>query len=488
MNGEGMDGAAIDHAPGLERVFSAVPEEGAYPIGRIEGELPRYLHGAYLLNGPARFRRGDLDYRHWLDGDGMVVALRFDGRGGASVVHRYVRSSKWSEEEAAGRALYRTFGTAFEGDRLVRGIALASPVNVSVYPFAGRLLALGEQGLPWALDPETLETRGLYNFEGGLNEISPFSAHPKIDPATGELVNFGVSFSASQPCLHLYRFAKEGRLASRHRVPLDLPSSLHDFLLGLRHAVFYVSPFRLDMSALAGGSTLMEALAWEPEKGSRLIVVEREGGKTVASIPIGAKYSLHGINCFEVPAASGRGERLAVDVVELDRPVYDQYQTLPQIFTDVARGRPVRFVLDLAAGEVVERREIAYDLAPDFPAIDPRLAGRPYDDLWMLGISKTGKAGRKFFDQVVHLRWSDPEGADLWQAPPGVYLGGEPAFAPDPEDDRRGAVICQRFDTATGESAFLVFDAHRVAAGPVAVLPLEKPIHLGFHASFHPAE
>jgi all-trans-8'-apo-beta-carotenal 15,15'-oxygenase len=478
------DRSPRDFAPGIERVFASVPEEGAYRIARVEGALPPYLRGTYLLNGPARFQRGDLRYRHWLDGDGMVAALRFDDDG-ASVVHRYVRSTKWVDEEAAGRALYRTFGTAFEGDRLVRGIALASPVNVSVYPFAGQLLALGEQGLPWALDPETLETRGPFNFGGGLNEVSPFSAHPKIDPETGDLVNFGVSFSATQPCIHLYRFAASGTLVSRHRVPLEHPCSLHDFLLSARHAVFYVSPLRLDMTLLAGGGrTLMEALSWEPERGSRLMVVERESGKAVASIPIGGRYSLHGINSFE--SSDERGERLVVDVVELDRPVYDQYETLPDLFTDVARGRPVRFVLDLERGEVVERREIAYDLAPDFPAIDPRLFGRAYDDLWMLGIAQTGRAGRKFFDQVVHLRWSDPLGADLWQAPPGVYLGGEPAFAPDPGDDHRGAVICQRYDSRTGEGAFLVFDAHRVAAGPVAVLPLETPIHLGFHAAFYP--
>ena len=45
-------------------------------------------------------------------------------------------------------------------------------------------------------------------------------------------------------------------------------------------------------------------------------------------------------------------------------------------------------------------------------------------------------------------------------------------------------MICQRFDAETGESAFLVFDAFDVAAGPRAVLPLDAPLHLGFHAFF----
>ena len=65
------------------------------------------------------------------------------------------------------------------------------------------------------------------------------------------------------------------------------------------------------------------------------------------------------------------------------------------------------------------------------------------------------------------------------------YLGGEPVFIPD-EGDEGGAVICQTFDAQRRESAFVIFDAFDVAAGPVATLRLDAPIHLGFHAAFVP--
>jgi all-trans-8'-apo-beta-carotenal 15,15'-oxygenase len=473
-----------DHAPGLERAFVAPAEQRCEP--RIEGVIPPFLRGTYYLNGPARFERGDLRYRHWLDGDGMVCALRFADGGdnrGATFTSRYVRGTRLAEEEAAGRALYRSFGTAFPGDRLVRGVALESPLNVSIYPWEGRLLAFGEQGLPWELDPETLETRGPFNFGGAVNPISPFAAHPKIDPETGELFNFGVNFTSAQPSLNLYRFHADGRLVYRRRLPIAVPASLHDFCLSGKYVIFHLGPYLLDMSRLGEGSTLMDSLRWEPERGSELLIVRREDGEAVATVPVGKRYVLHGINAFETEG------RLIVDVVELDRPVYDQY-LLPGLFADVGPGRPVRFIIDvpstdLSSATLVETREIAYDLAPDFPAIDPALAGKPYDDLWMLGISRTGRPGRKFFDQVVHLSWAHPQSPEIWQAPAGWYLGGEPAFAANPEGG--GAVICQRFDAATGESAFLIFDAFRVEAGPVAVVPLETPVHLGFHAVFAPA-
>jgi all-trans-8'-apo-beta-carotenal 15,15'-oxygenase len=465
-----------DHAPNLERAFAA-PREQCGELRRIEGEIPAFLRGTYYLNGPARFERGGGRYGHWLDGDGMVCALSFR-EDGAHFAARYVRGTRLVEEEAAGRRLYRSFGTAFSGDRLARGVALESPLNVSVYSYGGALLAFGEQGLPWELDPDTLETRGPFNFGGALNPVSPFAAHPKIDPRTGELFNFGVNFASAQPSLNLYRFDPEGRLVYRRRLPLDLAASLHDFCLSGRHAIFHLGPYVMDMSRLATGGTLLDALRWEPERGSRLLIVDRESGEAVATVPVGNRYVLHGINAFE------EGDRLMVDVVELDRPVYDQYE-LERLFVDVAPGRPVRFVVDLPTGALLETREIAYDRAPDFPAIDPDLVGRPYEDLWMLGISKAGQPGRKFFDQVVHMSWAHPDRVDVWQAPPGWYLGGEPAFAPDPAG-RGGVVICQRFDAEKGESAFLVFDAFDLAPGPRAVIALDAPVHLGFHAFLAP--
>src|SRR4029453_7139898 len=136
--------------------------------------------------------------------------------------------------------------TAFPGDRLVRDAALASPLNVSVGPWGERLLAFGEQGLPMELDARTLETRGLHDF-GRLHAITPFAAHAAIDPASGELWNFGVSFAAERPQLQVFRFAPGGELLLRRRLPLERPVSLHDFSLSESYAVFYLSPYVLEI-------------------------------------------------------------------------------------------------------------------------------------------------------------------------------------------------------------------------------------------------
>lgn len=479
-----LDRTLRDHAPNLERAFSIAPVERDVRLETIHGTVPAYLAGSYYVNGPSRFARGDVRYGHWLDGDGMVCALHFDDEG-VRFVNRFVRGTKLEDEEAAGRALYRAFGTAFEGDRLKRGLGLESPLNVSVYRRGPNLLAFGEQGLPYALDPVTLRTREEHTFGGKLNAISPLSAHPHFDDEHGEMFNFGISFSARSPSLTLYRFATDragdDQLVYRCRHPLPYACSVHDFGLSPSFAFFYLSPHVLDIGRLiASGDSLMDALDWRPELGSRLIVFAREDGAPVADIAIGDGYCLHTIDGWE----DERGH-LVADVVELEEPIYDQY-TVPDLFRAVRKAQPKRYVVDAEAGRLADIVAIDYERMHDFPAIDPRQRSHGERRFWVLGITHSAREGRKFFDEVVCCDWSTRAVAGRWQAPAGHYLGGEPVFLPDPRDPDAGAIVCERFDAANQASSFLVFDAHDLGRGPVAELPLESPIPLGFHASWAP--
>lgn len=472
-----------DYAPGLETAFANMPQEESYLLEQIEGDIPTFMRGTYYLNGPALFSRGGTSYNHWLDGDGMVSALQF-GDGQIQFTSRYVRTTKFLTETQTGRFVFRAFGTAFSGDRLHRGLVLESPANVSVYSFNGALLAFGEQSLPWKLDPHSLQTLGQFSFGNCLTEFSPFAAHPKFDPDTNEMFNFGVFSSPKAPKLCFYRFTSSHRLQTCSTVDLDFALSLHDFALSAHYAIFYLAPYVFDVKAmLHRGCDVLDALSWEPWRGSRLLVLNRSTGERVASIPVDSHYCLHVINCFEI------AEQLYVDVIELERPVYDQYQPLPNLFTNAPDGSPVRFIIDVSRWELLSRQELRYRLAPDLPAVDPRKAGLPYLDFWMLGVSKVGNTGRKFFDQLVRARWNDRAPADIFQAAPCRYLSGEPIFIGDSVDsrsDESGVVLCQEFDASRQQTAFLIFNAFDIHGGPIARLRLKHPIHLGFHAFWKP--
>lgn len=479
---------SVDFAPGIERAFALEVEAGSFELEHPSG-LPDWLRGTAYWNGPGNFTGAgstspELRYRHWLDGDGLVLAVHFgDGPGDpVRVTHRFVESRKRAAETQAGAPLFRAFGTRFPGDRLER-VGIASPVNVSVYPWAGRLLAFGEQGLPWELDPATLETRGEFSFGGALNAVSPWSAHPALDRSGGDLFGFGVSFSATEPCVHFYRFAPGEPPVQRwrRRLALPYPCSIHDFGLSERHAVFHVAPYLLDAGAiLRDGLTVMEALRWEPERGGQLLIADRDTGAEVARVPID-HYCLHHINSFD------NGDHLVIDFLELDRPVYDQYQPVPDLFTDVAHGRPVRVVVRMrgAGAPAIERRErLPYERAPDFPVVRPHSAGKPYQDFWALGIGKTGQSGRKFMDELVHLRWDRPDQPDIWRPPTNSYLASETVVVDRPGDEAAAALLVLLFDTAATATSVLVFDATDVGRGPLSRLLLPKPLPPLFHGSF----
>ena len=468
-----------DHAPGLERLFPEAAPEGVWSLATSAGELPEWLRGTWLANGPGRFARSGQRLEHWLDGDGLLSTVSFDGSGGARLTQRFVATRKRSDEESAGRFLYRTFGTRFAEDRLLHGVGLASPANVSVYPFRGELVAFGEQGLPWSIDPQTLATRGEQTFDRALNAASPFSAHPCFDPTSGEMWSFGISFAASRPTLNLYRFGAVGG-DDRFRLPLPYPCSIHDFGLSPRFAIFYLNPYLLDMGTMLGGGTVMDALAWRPELGSRLLLVERASGEVAAEVPLDGRYCLHQINAFEA------GDRLVIDLLELDTPVYDQYRPIPELFTSVSAGRPRRLVVDLVRHEIAETIEVAYERAPDFAAHDPHEALSPSRHFWMLGIAATGQPGRKFFDEIVHGNWEQPDRVDLWRAPAGHYLGAEPVFVRAPGGGDAGIVLCQLFDAATPSASLVLFDAFDLPRGPLARLPLPTGTPPQFHTTFVP--
>jgi all-trans-8'-apo-beta-carotenal 15,15'-oxygenase len=470
-----------DLAPLLERCFMFEAVEDSYEVGDISGRIPSWLRGTYYINGPARFQRAGLRYRHWLDGDGMVCSVRF-GAGAVHFTNRFVKTPKLREEEAAGVPIYRAFGTGFPGDKLRRGLMLEPPVNVSAYAFAGTLLAFGEQSLPFELDPVTLQTRGEFDFAGRLTNVTPFSAHPKFDPATGHMLNFGVSFSATRPMLNLYEFDAGGNLLRRKRQALRYQHSNHDFAISPHYAVFYLSPLFMDFDRFWGQNlSVMEALRWEPEKGSRLLVLPRESKSEEAfEVEVAPRYCLHLINCFE-----DDGGLLVVDVLELEAPAYPEYQPVPDMFPTVTRCRPTRYKIHMASRTLVERIEMEYDRAPDFPTPDRRLVGRRYDDFWMLGISATGLPGRKFFDQLAHGSWKRGAVSDLFQTERGQYLGGEPLHASNPADPDEAVIINEFIDAQKDRAEIVLFEASRVSQGPIARLGLRHKIHPGFHTSFH---
>ena len=79
------------------------------------------------------------------------------------------------------------------------------------------------------------------------------------------------------------------------------------------------------------GVSTLAALDWRPAINSSLIVLSRDNGNEIARVSMGNRYCLHTINCFD------DAQQLTIDVIELDRPVYDQYELKSMFHDDVSR-------------------------------------------------------------------------------------------------------------------------------------------------------
>ncbi|KAJ5317838.1 Carotenoid oxygenase [Penicillium antarcticum] len=160
--------------------------EGEVQNLEVHGNLPNDIDGTFYRVMPDPQLPPFIDNDPWFNGDGNVSAFRIKD-GSVSFQQRYVRTEKFVREREAGRALLGKYRNKFTD---AVEFAVRSTANTNIVSFNSQLLALKEDSPPYAMDPETLETKGLYTFEGQLPSLT-FTAHPKTDPATGELICFG---------------------------------------------------------------------------------------------------------------------------------------------------------------------------------------------------------------------------------------------------------------------------------------------------------
>lgn len=154
----------------------------------VIGTIPDDINGTFFRIQPDhRFPpiyESDIQF----NGDGNVTAIRIC-QGAASFKQRYVHTDRYKHESQRGQALFGKYRNPYTDNEAVKGV-IRTAANTNIFFWRGMLLATKEDGPPFAMDPKTLATIGRYDFEGQV--LSPtFTAHPKLDPNTGEMVCYG---------------------------------------------------------------------------------------------------------------------------------------------------------------------------------------------------------------------------------------------------------------------------------------------------------
>jgi all-trans-8'-apo-beta-carotenal 15,15'-oxygenase len=283
--GGAPDAAAL--ARSVAAAYQDVAAEVDVTLELASGQLPEALRGALYRNGPGAMGLGAERYHHPFDGDGMIACFEFDG-GAVRYRNRFVATRERAEEQAAGRRLYRCFGTQLPGGwrRNAGRLRFKNSANTSVIKHAGSLWALWEGGWPHRLDPDTLDTLERNNLGGALcndrsaidaalNPELPFSAHPRLDARTGHLYNFGIAHGVT-PRLMLYTLDAGGHVVERDAVALDAVSFVHDFGLTERWRVFLLPPVSFDLArTLAGVVSPASSLTLRAGEPMKILLVDR---------------------------------------------------------------------------------------------------------------------------------------------------------------------------------------------------------------------
>ena len=435
--------------------FTPIFDEATVFDLEVIGELPSDLNGRYLRNGPNPIGDVDPANHHWFVGDGMVHGIRICEGKAEWYRNRYVGSSRVNSARGLADIPGRNWNNFPSGP------------NTNVGGFAGTTWAMVEAGgCPVELTYE-LETVGRNDFFGTLP--GAFTAHPKVDPVTGEM--HGVAYAWPQWLDHVQyvRIGPDGRVNRTVDIPLPGMTMIHDMSITERYVVIYDQPVVVDLDLALNGHTF--PFRWSDTYGNRIGLMPRDGDATdITWIDVPMGYVFHPMNAYDTLDGN-----VVLDVCFFER----MFKTdLYGPFGD-ARAKLVRWEADPASRKVGVT--VVDETTNEFPRHRGSLTGRrhrygycaqpdPHSTHWPTLKHDLLTGNRQVFDHG-----------------PG-RAGGEPVFVGRPggldEDD--GWLMTYVYDGNSNSSEFVIIDAQDFSRGYVARVKLPRRIPFGFHGNWVP--
>jgi carotenoid cleavage dioxygenase len=443
-------------SPYLAGNFAPVHEEVTEADLPVSGSLPEELEGRYLRNGPNPVVAPEPSSYHWFTGDGMVHGIRL--RGGRAEWYR----NRWVRSAAVAQAL----GEQPRPGPVHAGMDFAA--NTNVIGHAGRTWAIVEAGArPYELTFD-LETVGPSDLDGTLP--GGYTAHPKRDPATGELHAISYFWGWGNKVQYSV-VAVDGRVRRLVDVEVGGPVSVHDMSLTSRYAVIYDLPVVFDPEAAASGASF--PYRWKPDYRARVGLLPREGrADDVLWFDVEPCYVFHPLNAYD------DGNTVVLDVVRHPR-IFATHLNGPD------EGTPTldRWTIDLDAGKVLEER--LDDRGQEFPRVDERRVGLPYRYGYAATVGSSGEGltmGPALLKHDISRGRSEvrPLGRGNG-ASEAVFV---PRTADSAEDD--GWVLSLVYDAERDASDLLVLNAADFRGEPQAVVHLPARVPFGFHGNWVP--
>ncbi|MEN4421404.1 carotenoid oxygenase family protein [Mycobacteroides chelonae] len=467
---------ADSHVADALQMYRPAQETPGEIVLPLLGSVPQELRGTLYRNGPADWDHGGFRAAHPFDGDGLVVKFTIDN-GEIRFRSRFVDTPK-RRKEARGRGAH-VRGIYTQGKHLWDNIGRqpADAANTHAVLHADRLLALSDGGRPWEIHTDDLSTIGPCTFGGQLPRFSRFSPHPRIDPVTGELFNFGLDISpslagATVACLRCFRVDPNGALKQVAKIPTDHIYIQHDFAITPTYLVFALAPITVDPIRAAWAGLGLRALGdsadYRPEQGMKIVLVPRDGGphRVIECDPL---VYVHVDNAYE------DGDDVVLDILR-HRDFGFLTSGLKQFRTQAPTlGWPTR--LRITRTGRVHVTDYPTDPA-EFPTHDDRRTGREHRYTYLSAQSRPDQ------NVIVKLdRITDTQRHHTFA--PGL-VAGEPIFVPKSPtaDEDEGWILTVAYNSGSHRTELHILDAHAVEDSALAIAILPGHHFPGFHGSF----
>ena len=451
-------------SPYLQGNFAPVSEESTADSLQIIGELPKDLDGMFVRNGPNPQFTPPGRY-HWFDGDGMLHGVKLQG-GAASYRNRYIKTKGYEIERQEGKAIW-TGLTELPDFENPHG-PFKNTGNTALVWHNQKLLALWEGGNPHAIKLPELDTVGEEDFGGALSFA--FTAHPKVDAKTNEMMFFGYSPMA-EPHLQYGVINAEGKIV--RVVPIDLPVGvmMHDFAITERYSIFLDLPLTFRLERAMEGQF---PFAFEKELPSRYGILPRHGeAHEIKWFEGPSCFVWHTLNAYE------EGD----EVVLLGCRVSDSNVLTSEATSqrDTDYGRLHRWRFNLKTGAMKE--EPVDDFYCDFPRINEAKMGQR--NRFGYAAKLPGKHDHASFFHGA-LKYDLLRGTSQAHLLPKGHTCGEWVFAPRPgataEDD--GFLMTYVDNQPEGRSELVILDASNLLQRPLARVILPHRVPYGFHGAW----
>ena len=418
--------------PYLAANYGPVDIESTVTDLKVTGTIPAELSGRFLRNGPNPNAEQDINpgSYHWFTGRGMVHGLRLDGGQAQWYRNRYVGGSN---------------------------------ANTNVIGHAGKTIAIVESGgQAQNMAYDLSDAGGNEGIGGG------FSAHPKLDPDTGELHAMCYDWANLRDHVRYVVIGEDGELAEETEIALPGMPMIHDMSLTQNYAVIYDLPVTLSFLALAGGSNL--PFRWDDDHEPRVGLLPRGGraGDIIWSA-VQPNYAYHPMNAYE--DADGR---VVIDICRYER-----------MFLEDVRGpfgdslpRLDRWTIDPKTQTANE--QIIDERPQEFPRCHPDLNGKPYRYGYTVAVQANSFPAIYKHDLRTGTATEFAMGAGRHSAEP-VFVPKAGATA---EDD--GYLMTYVFDEASNTSEFLILDAQDLTRPALAQIQLPVRVPHGFHGNWVP--